>query len=63
MNDHEHAMLQAVNAARVERGVHALVADEVAATAALFPTVEQTAPPDANDLAARIEALAATWGG
>lgn len=34
MNDHEHAMLQAVNAARVERGVHALVADEVAATAA-----------------------------
>ena len=34
-----------------------------AMAAALFPTVEQTAPPDANDLAARIEALAATWGG
>ena len=34
MNDHEHAMLQAINAARVERGVYALVADEVAATAA-----------------------------
>ena len=34
MTDHEHAMLAAINAARVERGVHALVADEVAAAAA-----------------------------
>ena len=27
MTNHEHAMLQAINAARVERGIHALAAD------------------------------------
>lgn len=34
MTDHELAMLQAINAARLERGLHALVADENAAAAA-----------------------------
>ena len=34
MNDHELAMLAALNAARVERGVHALTADGQLATAA-----------------------------
>ena len=34
MNDHELAMLQAINAARAERGVHALTADEQLAAAA-----------------------------
>ena len=34
MTDREHAMLQAINTARVERGVHALVADDNAASAA-----------------------------
>ena len=34
MTDHEHAMIAAINAARASRGVHALVADEVAAVAA-----------------------------
>ena len=27
MTDHEHAMLQAINGARVDRGIHALAAD------------------------------------
>jgi hypothetical protein len=34
MTDHEHAMLQAINAARVERGLHALAADDQLAAAA-----------------------------
>ena len=34
MTDHEHAMIAAINAARASRGIHALVADEVAAVAA-----------------------------
>lgn len=34
MNDHALAMLQAINAARVERGLHALTADEQLAAAA-----------------------------
>jgi hypothetical protein len=34
MNIYEHAMMQAINAARVERGVHALAASDLLATAA-----------------------------
>ena len=34
MTDHEHAMLQAINAARVERGLDALAADDQLAAAA-----------------------------
>lgn len=45
MTDHEHAMLAAINAARVERGVHALVADEVAAAAARRHAVDMAYHP------------------
>ncbi len=57
-----------INVAQVnrERAYYRLLAALTvleAMIAAMFPDADQTAPPDANDLAARIEALTATWGG
>ena len=45
MNDHELAMLAAINAARAERGVHALAADDRAARAARRHAVDMAIHP------------------
>ena len=52
-----------VNRERAYYRLYAALTVLEAMIAALFPDANQTAPPDANDLAARIEALTATWGG